>query len=314
MEMYQLRHLVAAVEHGHIGRAAAAMHVSQPAISRSIKRLEAEVGNRLLERTPHGVKPTESGAVMAIHARGILNRTRLAASEMQTIAQGRRGEVCFGVSDNLQDYVVPDVIAAWQRQHAGIDLSIDRVSSFDLISKLRTADVDFGFGTLVSSRQNPDLVVEPLITDRIMIYVRRGHPAARRKLISVSDIAAYDWAVLGLADGATEFFNAHFAFKGIAPPRIALKTNSLRLIRQCVLSSDVVALLPRYFMQDQADRDEVVCLSLPALELVVTVGLVLPADRRLTAAQQTICDLIRVICRQRGLQADVSTHTRHGRA
>jgi LysR family transcriptional regulator of gallate degradation len=301
--MYQLRHLVAVVDHGHIGRAAASLHVSQPAVSRSVKRLEAEVGNRLFERTAHGVTPTECGEVLAAHARGILNRTRQASSELQSMAQGRSGEVCFGVSDNLQDYVVPEVIAAWRRHHAGIDLSIDRVSSFELLSKLRTAEIDFGFGTLVSGRKDPDLVAEPLITDKILIYVRRGHPAVRRKTAAVRDVAVYDWAVLGLGDGATEFFNAHFAFKGIAPPRLALKTNSLHLVRQCVLSSDVIALVPRYFMQEYVDQGLAVCLPIPALELVVSVGLVLPRDRRLTPAQGAICDLIRAVSRDRAAAA-----------
>ncbi len=296
MEMYQLRYLVKAIELGNIGRAAEHLNVSQPAISRSFKRLEEEVKAKLFIRTPAGVKPTEFGEALFIHAKSILNQTTLALSEIESIKEGQRDQVKVGVSDTLHSVIVADLIELWKRKHPLIDLSIDRDIAYNLLTKTRAAEVDFSISTFEGLNFGADLAGEEIFTDKLFVYVRSGHPLARKRRVSLHDIASSEWAILGLGERVTDFLDVHFSMRGLPAPRLGLRASALPTIRSALLGSDLVAILPRYFIQADVDKGHVVKLSLPELELVLNVGLILPTNRSQNAAQAAISDLVRSIC------------------
>ena len=83
MDMRQVRHLIAVLEHGNVLRAANAIHISQPALSKSIQNLEAELGVQLLERSPRGVSPTIYGTNLLKHARLLLNQGEQAVADIK---------------------------------------------------------------------------------------------------------------------------------------------------------------------------------------------------------------------------------------
>ncbi len=102
MEMYQLRHFLAVVTHGSISRAAEAINVSQPAVTRSIKKLETELDAKLLQRVAGGMEPTSTGVLFATHTRGILQQTERVVEDVAALKEGRDGQVVLGISsDNV---------------------------------------------------------------------------------------------------------------------------------------------------------------------------------------------------------------------
>ena len=297
MEMYQLRHLVAVIEHGNISRAARSLNVSQPAVTISLNKLREELGVKLLQRIANGVVPTEYGEAVGLHAQAMLRQQNRIKSDVTAMQQGRRRPVVLGLSDNPVNFIIPEVVKRWRNSHPDISLSVDQDSHENMIAKIRAAEVDFSFSALRQSPLGDDLVSETLMNDKMSLYVASDHWVAWKKKLKVEDIAALDWAVLGLGETAQIFINAHFTLKGFSPPTIKFKTNSLSLLRHTVMQSDLVGIVPRYLMDDEIYHGHVVRLSVSDLEFFSQVGLIFDKSRQLTDSQEAVCNLIREVCK-----------------
>jgi DNA-binding transcriptional LysR family regulator len=120
MELRQLAHFVAAVEHGNIVRAADAVHLTQPALTKSIQKLEAALGVTLLARTPRGVSPTPFGEILLRYARLMRTQGERAVAEIAAVKAGRRGHLALGVGMSFLGYLLPAVVAEVLDAHPGL--------------------------------------------------------------------------------------------------------------------------------------------------------------------------------------------------
>jgi DNA-binding transcriptional LysR family regulator len=178
MELRLLRSFQAVAEHGHFGRAAAALHLSQPALSKQIVQLEEEIGAPLLDRGRHGARVTPVGELLLgeatsllRHADGVLDRARRAA-------RGETGalRLGFGVATRL---LVPRLVSRFRRAHPLVAVTLTDMSSPDQLEALERGELDVAFVRLPVHRP---LGVLPVVEDRLVLAVPAGRAAelARR--------------------------------------------------------------------------------------------------------------------------------------
>jgi DNA-binding transcriptional LysR family regulator len=143
VELRQLEYFVAVARHGHFGRAAESVYVTQPALSQQVRRLEAELGVALLLRTSRGVELTPAGADLLMRAERILGEAAQARGEMDEHAGLMRGavRVAAPTADALR---LPEVLAAFHREHPGVRLALRHASSTEVLALLRRGAVDLG--------------------------------------------------------------------------------------------------------------------------------------------------------------------------
>ena len=141
MELRQLEYFVAVAKHRHFGRAAEAAYVSQPALSQQVQRLEAELGIALLRRTSRGVELTPAGEELLGRAEAILAEVAQARGAMDEHAGVVRGavRVAATTADALQ---LPEVLAAFHREHPGVRLALRHASASEVLALLRRGAVD----------------------------------------------------------------------------------------------------------------------------------------------------------------------------
>ena len=141
MELRQLEYFVAVAKHRHFGRAAEAAYVSQPALSQQVQRLEAELGIALLRRTSRGVELTPAGEDLLARAETILAEVTKARGAMDEHAGVVRGavRVAATTADALH---LPDVLAAFHREHPGVRLALRHASASEVLALLRRGAVD----------------------------------------------------------------------------------------------------------------------------------------------------------------------------
>jgi DNA-binding transcriptional LysR family regulator len=143
VELRQLEYFVAVARHGHFGRAAAATYVTQPALSQQVRRLEAELGVALLRRTSRGVALTPAGEDLLVRAERILAEAAQARGEMDEHAGIVRGAV--RVAATTADAAgVPEVLAAFHREHPGIRVALRHASADEVLALVRGGAVDLG--------------------------------------------------------------------------------------------------------------------------------------------------------------------------
>ena len=143
-DLRQLRQFVAVAEHLHFGRAAAALHISQPPLSRSIQDLEARLGARLLERSRRKVELTAAGAWYLEEARQVLARLERAGRSVAEHSAAGAGTLRIGFV-TIADYsVLPGLLSRFKAAHAGVSLALRELVTETQLEALGTGDLDLG--------------------------------------------------------------------------------------------------------------------------------------------------------------------------
>jgi DNA-binding transcriptional LysR family regulator len=174
VELRQLEYFVAVAKHRHFGRAAEAAYVSQPALSQQVQRLEAELGIALLRRTSRGVELTPAGEELLGRAEAILAEVAQARGAMDEHAGVVRGavRVAATTADALQ---LPDVLAAFHREHPGVRLALRHASASEVLALLRKGAVDLAVLSLAGEAAD-GLTVTPLADEPLRAIAPPAEP------------------------------------------------------------------------------------------------------------------------------------------
>ncbi|MFE0862367.1 LysR family transcriptional regulator [Streptomyces rochei] len=189
MELRTLRYFVAVAEELHFGRAAARLHMSQPPLSRAIKRLEADVGALLLARSPAGVTLTPVGRVLLDEARALLDRADLVRDRVSAAAGP--ATLTVGILGDGTDPGISALAAAYRRGRPGIDIRVRDTDLTDPTCGLRAGLVD------VALTRGPfdetALTVRVLRTDPVGAVLRADDPLARRARLRLAELSDRRW-------------------------------------------------------------------------------------------------------------------------
>lgn len=189
MELRHLRSFVVLAEERHFGRAAARLHIAQPALSQQVKQLERELGVDLFTRTTRRVDLTEAGARFAEHARAVLGDVSRAQDDMALLATGRAGRVSVGFIGTATYDVLPRVAREVRAALPDVDLDLrGELLSPQLVAGL--LDHTYDVALLRPDPLNQaGLSIRPLRTERLVAVLPSSHPLAGRRRIALSSLA-----------------------------------------------------------------------------------------------------------------------------
>src|SRR3954469_7147999 len=143
-DLRQLRYFVAVAERLHFGRAAGALHISQPPLSRAIRALETQLGVVLFTRSRRGVELTPEGARFLEEARRIAGQLERAVSELRAIRSGERGRLRIGFVSLADFGVLRELLKAYKASQPGVTLALREMLSPEQAAALAAGDLDFG--------------------------------------------------------------------------------------------------------------------------------------------------------------------------
>jgi DNA-binding transcriptional LysR family regulator len=195
MELRHLRYFVAVGEEQHYGRAARRLRVAQPALSRQIQDLEKEVGFKVFERLPRGVKLSTAGKHFLEDARRILQEVHEAALRAARIARGQSGTLRVGFTeDALWRGVVPESFRRFRDMQPDAELQLQPSASLEQLEAIRSGRLDAGF---VFNMPKADLELEglPVAMNQFELAVPTGHPLTKLKELRLRGLtdAAFIW-------------------------------------------------------------------------------------------------------------------------
>ncbi|MBC2904359.1 LysR family transcriptional regulator [Streptomyces cupreus] len=186
MEIRTLRYFVAVAEELHFGRAAARLHMSQPPLSRAIKRLETDLGAALLLRSPAGVALTPAGATLLAEARALLDQAERVRARVATAST-----ITVGILGDGSDRGAVRLAAAYRQRHPGIEVRIRETDLTDPTCGLRAGLVDIALTR--GPFDETGLVVCGLRADPVGAVLRADDPLARRDSLEPADLAGRRW-------------------------------------------------------------------------------------------------------------------------
>jgi DNA-binding transcriptional LysR family regulator len=291
MEIRQLRQFVAVVETGNVSNAAAILHLTQPALTRTIKSLEIMLKTELLERHPRGVIPTDAGKNLYSYAKLILNETDRAKREILSIANGFQGNISIGCASLFANQMIADVLARIVELYPGLNVRVQEGFFENLVSSLERAEIDLIVCNFPLTRIPPQLKLEPLINVHSHFVVGRGHRLAKRRAVSAEDLYDEHWALSRNAH-VVDFIDQFLAKAGLLSGPGSVETSSLNILKALVLTGRFVSVLAEHWIADELRTGDIVALNLPGTPLVRPAGIIL---RDVTHQRPPVRKIIEII-------------------
>lgn len=259
MQLQQLQHFLAAVTYGNLGRAAEFCSVTQPAISRSIQRLEETLGTPLLERTARGVTPTAAGSVLYEYARQLARDTRLVRQRVADVSGQALAEVRIGVSANVQHEGLAEVLLKVMGDAPERKLSIVQDFHPQLLEKLAGGEIDALVTMLPEVLDEREFSYAVLRDVPGALFVNATHPLLAGGRASLLHLTRYRWVVLGPRDHG--YLARRFGPYDMRPPDVAVTTNSLLLMKELLLARPMIGIAPRHIFAAETRLGNLVALA-----------------------------------------------------
>ncbi len=254
----KLLYFAAVIEQGSLNRAAKLLSVSQPALTTSMDRLEAELGMQLLERGPKGIVATRNGDILYCHARLIRDEIRLAERDLLNASDSRNESIRLGSLPSLASKIVPMALSKWRETHQEGHLEVVENAQFDLLTGLLRRDFDFVIGFTKVFDMLDGLRQRVLFRDTLRVIAGRNHPLRACASLTWGDLVKYPW--ISPTSRRTHTVLEHIMPTMDAPPPQITVCGSVSLLKSLVAETEHLALLPAHAVREEVAEQRLFAL------------------------------------------------------
>jgi len=302
MDLDRLVHFLAVIEHGSIGRAAAALNVSQPALSKSLRKLEDSLGQRLVDRGAFGARPTMFGRSLAERARLIVREIRNVRADFTALQHLETGHVVIGAGPSLMADLLPRAVETLHRRRPHARVTLREGLMDELLEALAVGELDLAIGGMPDEVLDIKLAREPLFVDEVVVVARAGHPLVRvGGARPLSELAAYPWIMPGGPEILRSDLATAFERAGLAPLTPSVTTNSAHCMKALAMQGDWLCFMPRSLIRLDERWGALSVVPLQAPPWTRRVDAVHRADVTLSPASRALLVDLHAACRAMGL-------------
>lgn len=293
----RLRHLrtfVAVARQGHVGRAAADLAVTQPAVSKSIRELEQILGVELFDRTRRGAVLSRFGEMFLRHAEASLSALRRGLEEVEDASLPSALPVRVGALPTVSARLLPDAIRRYQAHGFGAVPRIVTGPNDYLTEQLRRGDLDIVIGRMQEPDAMTGLVFEHLYSEPLAFAVRAGHPLAGVAL-SPEALGAFECLLPPPGSVIRPAVDRFFAASSLPRPARVVETVSLAFSRRYVRASDAVWIISEGVVLEDLEAGGLVRLLIDTSDTRGPVGATLRAGVLLPAPAEVLLKELRAV-------------------
>lgn len=289
----QLADLLAVVEHRHFREAARALGVSQPTLTKSIQRLESELGVQLLERKRRGVSPTPIGRRVIDRARQVVAGVELLEKEVGLLSGAEIGTLSIGVGPAMSETFVSEIIGQFAEQYPDLHINV-RVDHWIQLSEwLHSGDLDLYVADIAGAGRNARLTVIQMPQERLVWFCRAGHPLAGRRRLRPGEVLKFPLATPKPPPWAQTWF----AEAAGTPQDVERRYNTVRcesysMLKQIVRSSNCVSASLESSIAHEVEAGVLVPLNVKGMNLETSAGIVYRKDRLLPPPAQKFIEML----------------------
>ena len=292
MELRQLEYFQMASRLRNITRAAERLRVSQPNITVAIKKLEAELGIQLFDRSQKQLSLTPEGAVFLNRIELALRNIQDAVLEVNDYKQLQKGTIKIGIPPMMGAYLFPKIFSSFQKRYSHLEIFLHEEASMSIREQLERDELDFGI--IIISGASQSLQLLPMTRSQIVCCVPETSPLARKKSISLQDVTDSSMVMLKEGSFLRQLILGKLEEAG-AKPNIVLESNQVGTLKGLVASGVGLA-----FLLDMVAEGTPGVKAIPLSEpMYVDVGLAWKKDRYISKAAQSFIDFCKEILKQR---------------
>jgi DNA-binding transcriptional LysR family regulator len=286
--------LLAVIQTGSMGKAAAALNMSQPAVSKAVAYLEQTLGVRLLDRSRQGVEPTPFGHALVKRGVAMFDELRQGVHDIASLSDPTVGEIRMGGSEHTISAIYSPVIRQLSGQYPRMSFHIVVGDLRTLSRELDARHIDF----LVSRMYNApseEHSVEVLFEDLLVVVTGPNNPLARRRKVAFSELLEELWTLQPHENSFGAFAMDAFRAAGYAPPRITVATTSSNLRGDMLATGGYLSMVPRYWVLLPRRHPSLKVLPVEFPRTRLNVGIVTLKNRSLSRATELFIDSVRAL-------------------
>lgn len=292
MELRDLEYFAVVAKHRHVGRAAESLGLSQPALSKSLRRLEKTMQAKLVKRTPKGIELTPAGSTLLSQ----VNRLRLSMDDVMRavadVSEGRAGQLRAGAGAAIAGDLLSMGYSAFLKAAPKVTLRISVDITERLIPLLLAGELDLII-TVMASPADEQLAQEHLFDDTMVVVSSVNHLLAKAKRVTISDLAQERWALSAVNVQSWQWMHRVFEDHGLASPSVAMVgPTSLRL--PIVAASDLLGFCARRLLKQPVPPYALAELPVRELQWVRRIGVSYRKDAYLSPPARRLIDILKI--------------------
>jgi DNA-binding transcriptional LysR family regulator len=285
MNLHHLRLFTAVVNHGGFTKAAASLHLSQPAISKSLNELERQLNLTLLERSGRSIRLTDAGQALYARARELFGVEWIAEQELREIRGLKRGVLRIGASTTIATYMLPPYLGRFHLRHPGIRIRATSANTRAVLRMLLESRADIAL--VEGPVSHPQVEVQPWLDDELVVISHPQHRLLSRNDVDVGMLVREQFIVREPGSGTRDVSARALALHGVR------LTNTMRVggtesIKQAVAAGLGLAIVSRAAAADQLALGKIAVLSVNGLVIRRTLAQIKLRGRVPTASAREL--------------------------
>ncbi|KAB0550120.1 LysR family transcriptional regulator [Pseudomonas argentinensis] len=290
MDLRDLSYFEVIAELGHLGQAAAKLNRSQPALTKSIQRLEDSLGIRLFEKDGRGIKLSEAGRLMMIRSKQLQLSISETKREVRDLANGLIGTVRLGCSASMAEHLLPELATSLLEQAPEVRLSLT-IGQDDLLKdSLRSGQLDAIICPLHAD--DPQLTTYPILQDEAVVVASNEHPIFSAPY-GVKDLARYRWILPAPSVSSRRWIDDVFAVHRLPAPVVQIETNSISMLPRLIARTNFLSFLAKESLQSHRDMNLLREVVLGETTMTRTVAVTIRKERYLPSAAAALVEMLR---------------------
>lgn len=297
MDIRSLRSMLAIIETGSLNKAAERLNVSQPALTKTIQRMEAQLGVKLFERDTRGMHPTPYAEEFRAYAQAACTGYDRAVASLNASRSGLQGTVTIASTPLLSASLLPEAVVRVAQGNPDFRVKFDSRGQ-DLLEWLLAGKCDLALIPLDGIREQ-GLVQRYLLNDEWVVIARPDHPLSQQQHVTVQDLHACGWIYSDSDSFHRRRLQRFFEDAGLAMPPARIFSRPPTLQKALVACSDYVALVARLIVEEEAKSGRLKIIEIDS-SMVRPIGFLWRENDKLSPAAKALIGALEAVCRERG--------------
>ena len=298
MDLRHLRNMLAVIEEGSLGKAAQRLNVSQPALTKSIQRLEEHLGVRLFERDSRGMKPTMYADNLKGYAKAACVGMAEAESRIRALRNGTEGSIKIAAPPLIATEFLPPLLVRLAIERPNLQTQIVSQNK-DLFTDLLEGQFNIVVAMLYDELPSEGLTKHWLFDDRLVLVMRAKHPLARRKKLGLKDLLDEKWVFTAGDTWSNRRMRLYFEQSGIPIPKARMESRNPAVLKSVIGISDHIGIISRLGVESELANQSLKSIELNSPLMQRPIGIVLREGEPISPAIKSFISIAEELGKKR---------------
>lgn len=298
MDIRHLRNMLAVIEEGSLGKASLKLNISQPALTKSIQRLEEHLGVRLFDRVSRGMNPTVFAESLQAYAKAACIGMAEAEGRIAALRNGTEGVITLAAPPQIATELLPQILVRLANERPKLQIRIVSQNK-DLFRDLAEGHFDLVVAMLYDEFPDDGLEREWLFEDRLVMVMNARHPLAKRKNLQPRDLMTEKWVFADADTWNQKRLRLYFEQAGLPMPTARMECRNPAVLKEVVASSDFVSVVARLGVESELKSGVLKAVDIASPLMQRPIGIVRRAREPMSPAIRSLVQTAQDVCRLR---------------